>query len=174
VALLKNADRAVIDTRKLADYALNPDNPVGLHKARVFAAVLGFDRSNLHLLIEELRRGVVAQAAEPGLVDEHSARYRVDMWVTGPKGTATIRMAWIYRAGSDCPGTRHAPRFAEPGLSVGQAVYLREPVARFGLARGAVVMVFTRPRLASEVEFVDEDGKTRALATLRPEQVSAA
>ena len=67
--------------------------------------------------------------------------------------------------------------FAEPGLSVGQPVYLREPLARFGLARGAVgavVMVFTRPRLAYEVEFVDEDGKTRALATLRPEQISAA
>jgi Domain of unknown function (DUF4926) len=67
--------------------------------------------------------------------------------------------------------------FAEPGLSVGQAVHLREPLARFGLARGAVgavVMVFTRPRLAYEVEFVDEDGKTRALATLRPEQISAA
>ena len=63
---------------------------------------------------------------------------------------------------------------AEPGLSVGQAVYLREPLVRFGLARGAVVMVFTRPRLAYEVEFVDEDGKTRALATLRPEQISPA
>jgi filamentous hemagglutinin len=62
VAVLTNADRAVIDTRKLTDYALNPDNPVGRHKARVFA---GFDRSNLHLLIEELRRGVLAHAAEP-------------------------------------------------------------------------------------------------------------
>jgi hypothetical protein len=66
--------------------------------------------------------------------------------------------------------------FAEPGLSVGQAVYLREPLARLGLARGAlgaVVMVLTRPRLAYEVEFVDDDGKTRALTTLRPEQISA-
>jgi hypothetical protein len=76
---------------------------VGRHKARVFAAVLGFDRSNVHLLIEELRRGVVAHAAAPGLVDEYGARYRVDMRVTGPKGTATLRTAWIYRTGSDVP-----------------------------------------------------------------------
>ena len=63
----------------------------------------------------------------------------------------------------------------EPRLGVGQAVYLREPLVQFGLARdavGAVVMVFTRPRLAYEVEFVDEDGATRALATLLPRQIS--
>jgi filamentous hemagglutinin len=103
VVTLTNADRAVIDARKLADYALNPRNPVGRHKARVFAAVLGFDRSNIHLLIEELRRGVVTHAAEPGSVDEYGARYRVDMRVIGPKGTATVRTAWIYRTGSDVP-----------------------------------------------------------------------
>jgi hypothetical protein len=101
--LLRNADRAVIDARKLADYALSPSNPVGRHKARVFAAVLGFERSNVHLLIEELRRGVLAHAAEPGLLDEYGARYRVDMRVTGPKGTATLRTAWIYRTGRDVP-----------------------------------------------------------------------
>jgi hypothetical protein len=64
--------------------------------------------------------------------------------------------------------------FAEPGLSVGQTVYLSEPLAQLGLARGAigaVVMVLTRPRLAYEV---DDDGKTRALATLRPQQIFAA
>ena len=37
--------------------------------------------------------------------------------------------------------------------------------------RGAVVMVFTDPDLAYEVEFVNEDGSTRALVTLKPEQV---
>ena len=66
---------------------------------------------------------------------------------------------------------------ADPRLAVGQAVYLSEPLIQLGLPRGAVgavVMVFTRPRLAYEVEFVDEDGKTRALATLTPEQISAA
>ena len=101
--LLRNADRAIIDARKLSDYVLNPSNPVGRHKARVLAAALGFDRSNIRLLIEELRRGVVAHDAERGLVDEYGARYRVDMSVRGPKGTATLRTAWIYRTGSDVP-----------------------------------------------------------------------
>ena len=86
--LLKNAHRAVVDARRIVDYALNPNNPVGRHKARVFASALGFDRSNVHLLIEEIQRGVVAHA---------------DMPVTGPKGRATLRTAWIYRTGSDVP-----------------------------------------------------------------------
>ena len=58
---------------------------------------------------------------------------------------------------------------------MGQPVYLREPLPQIGLSRGAlgaVVMVLTRPRLAYEVEFVDENGETRALATLLPKQIS--
>ena len=101
--LLRNADRAITDARKLSDYALNPSNPVGRHRARVLAAALGFERSNVHLLIEELRRGVVAHEAEPGLVDEYGTRHRFDMHVRGPKGMATLRTAWIYRIGSDVP-----------------------------------------------------------------------
>jgi hypothetical protein len=59
---------------------------------------------------------------------------------------------------------------------VGQTVYLREPLPECGLERGAigaVVMIFTRPRLAYEVEFVGAAGETRALATLQPEQICA-
>ena len=45
----------------------------------------------------------MVHAAEPGSVDEYGARYRVDMPVTGPKGSTTLRTAWIYRTGSDVP-----------------------------------------------------------------------
>lgn len=64
----------------------------------------------------------------------------------------------------------------EPQLAVGQTVSLREPLPALGLGRGAmgaIVLVHSRPRLAYEVEFVDADGKTRALATVTPEQVAA-
>lgn len=101
--ILRNATRAIIDPRKIRDYVLNRDNPVGQHKARVFAGVLGFDRSNVQLLIEQIRRGVVVYPAEPGRVDQYGARYRVDMIVTGPRGSAPVRTAWIYRTGSDVP-----------------------------------------------------------------------
>jgi hypothetical protein len=41
-------------------------------------------------------------------------------------------------------------------------------------AAGTVVHVFHRPRLAYEIEFVDEDGATIALTPLTPDQVRAA
>ena len=49
---LRNADSAVIDPRKLLDYILDPTNPQGRHKARVFKRALGCDRSN-HLGVAE-------------------------------------------------------------------------------------------------------------------------
>lgn len=39
--LLPNGENAVVDIRKLRDYCLNPDNPRGSNKARVFSAALG-------------------------------------------------------------------------------------------------------------------------------------
>jgi hypothetical protein len=36
---------------------------------------------------------------------------------------------------------------------------------------GTIVLVFERPNLAYEVEFVDKDGRTRAQLPLLPEQV---
>ena len=39
---LPNGDRAIVDIAKLRDYCLNPEHPRGKHKARVFAAALGF------------------------------------------------------------------------------------------------------------------------------------
>src|SRR5436853_7876618 len=38
--LLPNGKRAIVDIRKLRDYCLNPDNPRGSGKARVFARAL--------------------------------------------------------------------------------------------------------------------------------------
>jgi len=41
MAFLPNADFAEVPIVKLRDYALNPDHPVGKHKAKVFESVLG-------------------------------------------------------------------------------------------------------------------------------------
>ncbi|GIL15902.1 MAG: hypothetical protein BroJett039_10750 [Chloroflexota bacterium] len=38
---IPNAERAVIDIRKLRDYCLNPEHAEGKHKARLFSAVFG-------------------------------------------------------------------------------------------------------------------------------------
>ena len=37
--LIPNAERAVVEIRKLRDYCLNPQHDEGKHKARLFAAI---------------------------------------------------------------------------------------------------------------------------------------
>lgn len=52
--IIPNADRAVIDIRKLRDYCLNPAHNEGKHKARLFSAKLGITRQDAEALREIL------------------------------------------------------------------------------------------------------------------------
>jgi filamentous hemagglutinin len=100
---LVGADRAIVEERKLVAYALDPTNPVGRHKARVFDAALGYTRSNCGDLLAQIREGVMAHRPIPGRVDEFGARFTVDMPVRGPAGQAVVRTGWIYDRGSVVP-----------------------------------------------------------------------
>ncbi len=53
---LPRALEAIIDERKLRDYALNPDHPVGGPKARLFATVLDIGSDHWEHLRGELLR----------------------------------------------------------------------------------------------------------------------
>ncbi|MCW8024632.1 hemagglutinin repeat-containing protein, partial [Pseudomonas aeruginosa] len=100
---LVGANRAVIDPRKLTDYALNPDHPVGGNKARVFESVLGFTKGNSDLLMKQLKEGVMKNTPIPGKVDQYGARFTVDIPVIGPNGNGVVRSGWIYKPGSNTP-----------------------------------------------------------------------
>jgi hypothetical protein len=102
-ARLVGAEHATIDAHKVTAYALDPDHPVGRHKARVFLAVLGFDQSNAHQLLEQLRVGVRTSVAVAGVSDRFGQRFTVDIEVTGPRGHAIVRTGWIYDPGSTTP-----------------------------------------------------------------------
>ena len=100
---LPNYDKAVVDERKLIDYALNPDHPVGGDKSRRFKAAMGFDISNADLLVQMIREQLPKNQAIVGLVDKHGQRYSVDMELTGPTGTAIVRTAWITEGEDETP-----------------------------------------------------------------------
>ena len=100
---LLNADKAVIDPRKLTEYALNPDHPVGGNKARVFEAALGFNKSNAGELMSQIQEGVKTAPATPGKADEFGQRFTVQVPVTGPSGPGTVTTGWIYKPGSTTP-----------------------------------------------------------------------
>jgi hypothetical protein len=100
---LLGANRAVIDSRKLTEYALNPEHPVDGNKARVFESVFGFNASNADSLMLQLREGVMQHPAIPGKVDQFGVRFTVDIPVTGPAGSGIVRTGWIYKPGSNTP-----------------------------------------------------------------------
>ncbi|TCM48856.1 DNRLRE domain-containing protein [Kribbella sp. VKM Ac-2568] len=100
---LIGANRAHIDPRKLTEYALNPNHPVGGNKARVFESALGFNRSNADDLMAQLRQGVMENTPIPGNVDKWGTRFTVDIPVTGPAGSGVVRTGWIYTPGSTTP-----------------------------------------------------------------------
>jgi hypothetical protein len=100
---LPNADHAIVDVRKLREYSLNPAHRKGQHKARVFAASLGFTTADAESLREMILSAVLTHDAMQGTTDEHGARYTVDFKVHGLRGTATVRTAWIIDAGETNP-----------------------------------------------------------------------
>lgn len=103
MASLPNSDRALIDERKLIEYALNPDHARGGDKARQFAAALGYDRSNCDILVAQMRKALGAHEAVLVRQDGYGRHYRVDLTLAGPRGKAQIRTGWLVDRGSDVP-----------------------------------------------------------------------
>ncbi|HHZ19814.1 MAG TPA: hypothetical protein GX391_04765 [Firmicutes bacterium] len=93
-----------MDSRKLTEYALNPDHPIGQNKAKVFKSALGYNKSNANLLIKQIYDKLPQSEAIVGKLDQYGQRYTMDMLITGVNGnTAIVRTGWIIKPGSDTP-----------------------------------------------------------------------
>lgn len=101
--ILRHADRAIIDERKVRDYLLNPHHARGRHTARLFAAALGYRQFDYARLITQIRAGILRHEAVSVDTVPHGERLRVDIPVAGPRGSATVRTPWIIKAGEDVP-----------------------------------------------------------------------
>jgi uncharacterized protein DUF6883 len=98
---LPNAERAVVDIAKLRDYCLSATHPLGKHKARVFASVLGLTDADAEELREALQQAARMLDATPGEQDEYGQRYTIDFIMVGPTGQVTVRSGWIVRTGEE-------------------------------------------------------------------------
>jgi hypothetical protein len=100
---LPRAAEAVVDLRKLANYALDPSHPRGRHKARVFASALGVGRSDAGWLrkavLQVLSR---VDAFEEGR-DGFGERWRVDIPVARADRGAVVRTHWLLPADGSPP-----------------------------------------------------------------------
>ena len=100
--IIPNAERAVVDIRKLRDYCLNPLHDDGKHKARLFAAV-GIIANDAETLRDVLLQVVKTHEAQLGRRDVYGQRHIVDFSLTWHEKQIMIRSAWITEHGMDTP-----------------------------------------------------------------------
>ena len=100
---IPNAERAVVDIRKLRDYCLNPQHHRGRHKARLFTSLLGMSANDAEALRNTLLEAVKTQDAQLGEKDAYGQRYTLDFTLNWRDKQAIIRSAWIIETGSDTP-----------------------------------------------------------------------
>jgi hypothetical protein len=176
--LLPNGARAVVDIRKLRDYCLNPNNPRGKHKARIFVAALGLtvaDAANLrHTLLEVAR----TEQAQQGELDLYGQRYTIDFEMETKAGKATIRSCSDHITGKTntaadnllCDEEDTKMKKRKPKLL--DTVALLQDIPSRKLKRGEVgtVVEILAPDVY-EVEFCDDEGKTYAELALRGVQI---
>lgn len=108
---LPRADSAIIDDRKLREYLLSAEHPVGRFKAAFFRS-LGYGPGEANLLREALLAHAREGEAELGEASAYGQRYRVRGILRGVAGrSAAVVSAWIV------PSEEEAPRLvaAFPG-----------------------------------------------------------
>lgn len=101
---LRDGESAVVDIAKLRLYCLDSKHPRGACKARQFAARLGYTASDAETLQKQLLEAARKSGdAVVGERDEHGQRYDLDVEITGPDGSGTVRSTWIVRADESPP-----------------------------------------------------------------------
>lgn len=95
---LPNFEKATIDPKKLTEYALNPEHPVGGNKAKVFESVLGYNKSNWEQLAQQVQEKLPQSEAISKGSNGFGELYQVDMNITGSTGrSALVRTGWIVK-----------------------------------------------------------------------------
>ena len=77
---LPNANRAVVDVRKLRDYCLNPEHPRGRHKARLFKSTLALTSDDALELQRLLLTAANSEDAVALSAEDYGQRYALDSW----------------------------------------------------------------------------------------------
>ncbi len=103
---LVNYQNAYGIDKKLTEYTLNKDHPVGKHKARVFKSALGFDKNNFRVLERELKRNLAITAANKYKKEKtkHGIKYSVEEEIMGEnKEIKKVLVVWHIDENSDAP-----------------------------------------------------------------------
>lgn len=96
--------QAVIDERKLTDYALKMDDAKSRDKAVAFRDALGYTLVNYKTLVDDVLNNLCRYPAKSKGNQIYGCLYEVVMPITGPNGrTARVLTAWIIEWGNEVP-----------------------------------------------------------------------
>jgi len=101
--IIPNAERAVVDVRKLRDYCLNSTHDQGKHKARLFESMLGMTASDAEELRRILLEVIKTHEVQLGRRDDYGNVILLTLCWNGGERSATIRSGWIIEHDSDTP-----------------------------------------------------------------------
>lgn len=93
----------MVEISKLRDYCLNPGHPVGKHKARVFASVLGIGADDAAWLQQALLDAAAKSDVTQTAVDEFGTRYWMTCTMVRGPHEAVVSSAWIVPSEDDVP-----------------------------------------------------------------------
>ena len=100
---LPNAHNAIVDDRKVRDYLLSFEHPVGRFKARVFRAA-GYQREDWTRLRDDLRALASTLDVTPGVADQFGQRFRGTGRLFAPNGyPLPVLTVWLIPSGSSTP-----------------------------------------------------------------------
>lgn len=101
---IRDGDNAALDIARLRLYCLDPRHPRGVCKAMEFQMRLGLSASDAETLRDRLLAAIRdTDTAVPGVRDDYAQRYHIDVEMSGPRGTATVRSHWMTRSGDRGP-----------------------------------------------------------------------
>lgn len=92
-----------MDIRKLKDYCLNSDHPLGKHKVRVFKSIPGLQKKGAELLKELILESLPDAVAQTAFTDKFGTRYTVDIKIRIFNKEGTLTTGWIIKSNEDFP-----------------------------------------------------------------------
>lgn len=92
-----------IDIRKLKDYCLNPDHPLGKHKARLFYSKLGLKRKNAEVLKNMISERIREAEIKFEFEDKYGKRYSAEIRLYINNKAAYVKTIWIIKKGEEIP-----------------------------------------------------------------------
>ena len=100
---LPNADQAIVDPRKVRDYLLSLEHPLGRYKAHFFTRI-GFTREEWQDLQTQFQSVALQEVAELAERTEYGQKYIVRGTIVGAAARkARVLTAWIVLNGEDVP-----------------------------------------------------------------------